>query len=166
MAERGCHLVRRSVQGHVKRVTDELPDAPEDLPGLERCHGPESAVKCREEPVDRPCVGTELDHRAPVQLEVADVASVDVLVRLLGQHDLHDEPAVVSLPSWPPGQGHRGHLRLQALEQREEVPHGEHVVFHEDPQPVLGRDPRVEGVVDQLGTYRVELGKRGHLFSW
>src|SRR6202000_737525 len=108
------------------------------------------------ERVDRLGVRAELVHGPPVQLEMADVTAVDVLVGFLGEHDFHDEPAVVGMSCRAPGQGHRGHLTLEPLQQGEEVPYREHVVLHEYPNAVLGVEFQVERMADQLSANAME----------
>src|SRR4051812_15983559 len=86
--------------------------------------------------LDRPGVGAGLLHRPQVQLEVADEPGA-VLVALLDQDDVVDQPAAGGRPGRHPRDVDAGQLALQGLQEGHEVPDGEDVVLHE-------RDDRAE----------------------
>ena len=72
-----------------------------------------------------------------------------VVVALLGQHDLVDEPARHGVGRRAPGHVDAAEVALQGLEQRHEVPHGEDVVLHEQAQGPHPANLAVEGMVEE-----------------
>jgi hypothetical protein len=69
-----------------------------------------------------------------------------VLVALLGQHNLVDEPTAEGISGRQPRDFDTAEAALQGLEQGHEIPHGEDVVFHEQAQRVWPVDFLVNGM--------------------
>ena len=117
----------------------------------------------------RPAAG----HGPVVQLEMAGKSAAPVLVALLGQHDLVDEPAAEGIGGGQPRHFDAAEPLLQRLEQGHEVPHGEDMVFHEQAQRLQPVDFPVNGMVQQCGPQRrepflndVQAIHRGFLFPF
>ena len=79
-------------------------------------------------------VGPEASHGPHVQVEVAGEPALAVLVALLGQDDLVDEAGGWRGPRRQPGDVVAAEALLQRLEQGHEVPDGEDVMLHEQPE--------------------------------
>jgi hypothetical protein len=84
-----------------------------------------------------------------VKLEMAGEATMPVFVALLGQHDFVDEPATQRLPRRNPRHHCAAQSPLQLLEEGHEVPDGEDVVLHEQPQGRLTVDVPVDRMFQQ-----------------
>ena len=80
---------------------------------------------------------------------MAEEAALAVLVALLGQHDLVDEAGGLGVGGGQPRHADAAQAALHRLQQRHEVPHGEDVVFHEQPQRRQAVDLPVEGVAQE-----------------
>ena len=131
-----------------------LPHEPLHATGhADRCEGDGDGATPNQfghEAVDGGGVRPAPDHRPAVQAEVAEEAALAVLVALLGQHDLVDEPGGERVGGGQPRDIDAAKTPLQHLQQRHEIPHGEDVVFHEEAQRPQAVDLPVDGVVQEV----------------
>ena len=80
---------------------------------------------------------------------MADEPSLAVLVALLGQYNLVDEPGAAGVGNGQPRHFDAAELPLERFEQGHEVPDGEDMVFHEQVQRLQAVDFPVNGMVQQ-----------------
>ncbi len=93
-----------------------------------------------------------------VQVEVAGETFPAIGVTFFAQHDFVNQPGGREIGRRQPGNGDATHSLLQRLEQRHEVPHGEHMLFHEGPQ----RRRAVEHAIDWMMQQRLPRRLNGH----
>jgi hypothetical protein len=124
----------------------------------------EVAVGVGKNAADGGGVGAGFEHGGEIEFEMAGVAAAGGDVALLGEDQLVDEAAVCGVAARGPGHRDAGHLALQRLEQRHEVPDGDDVVFHEDAHGFAVVEELGEAVAGDGGAERggggVDLGDR------
>ena len=105
-----------------------------------------SSGKARAEELETLRPRPDFLHGGEIELEMAHRHAVETLIALLAQDDLVDEARHDGIARHVPGQRNARQLALQAFGQRHEVPHGEHVSFHESAQSL----DRVHALVDRM----------------
>ncbi|MNT45532.1 hypothetical protein D3C72_1821230 [compost metagenome] len=97
------NAVRLGIEGDVQGVADKLFGGLTGL-GLLQGVGVTDALALQvDELLDGRGAGTDLTHGVQVELEVAVVAPIKTIIRLLAQHDFIDQAGGLRVLRWQPG---------------------------------------------------------------